>query len=714
MNRRRRFGSTILLSSLAALAVVGTGLAVGGTLLAEGSQDFNVTFTDNTKPEMGTVVVSEELKSTTLDVVFDDEGGTVAFSNDIVFEYTPAEGTNLEGKVLSLDYTATFTPDAFLTYFDVANDEGTLAVDPVATTADGVYTFTLKKDALGITLKAEQTYKAAKEALEGQAKVNLAFQVTADDEEVPPEPVEPVVTEVKLDSDALTLTAGGEAKTLTATVTVDQGEAPIVNWTIPENDSITVTGEDTNTLTITPVKAGTVDITATAGEKSAKATITVEEAVDPTPEYTSISEIKELPNDATFTGRGYFMGTNGVVYEDYNSYNGVFVADGSEYYLLYQVEADLVSSEWVVGETIIEFDGTVSNYQNTKEAKVTAIRVVEDATGLETPVIPTLNAENVFELSLDMISTKVHIVDATVTELSVGDFDNTTITFTVGANEYSLYMDSRYNDMTQIEGMKVGDTFSGYAYVGENTNTSTAQFIYLNDCEYESTIIPLETLTISGSKTVEVGSTITLTANPNAGAELGEVTWTSSNKEVATVENGVVTGLTEGTTQITAKSGEVTSEPFQVTVVAATTTEGLVADYSSNIPASISNNIYSSPLDTSSVIEVLNSGGVDIAESASTAEKLYKDSKYTGIKFSTGSAQGKMTFTTTQSFRKVVINAIAWSKDSASISVNGTSYDFVNKDGVTSEEFTFTFETESSEMNIVGTKRFVITGITLY
>ena len=146
MNRRRRFGSTILLSSLAALAVVGTGLAVGGTLLAEGSQDFNVTFTDNTKPEMGTVVVSEELKSTTLDVVFDDDGGTVAFSNDIVFEYTPAEGTNLEGKVLSLDYTATFTPYVFLTYFDVANATGTLAVDPVATTADGVYTFTLKKD----------------------------------------------------------------------------------------------------------------------------------------------------------------------------------------------------------------------------------------------------------------------------------------------------------------------------------------------------------------------------------------------------------------------------------------------------------------------------------------------------------------------------------------------------------------------------------------
>ena len=332
MNRRRRFGSTILLSSLAALAVVGTGLAVGGTLLAEGSQDFNVTFTDNTKPEMGTVVVSEELKSTTLDVVFDDEGGTVAFSNDIVFEYTPAEGTNLDGKVLSLDYTATFTPDAFLTYFDVANAAGTLAVDPVATTADGVYTFTLKKDALGITLKAEQTYKAAKEALEGQAKVNLAFQVTADDEEVPPEPVEPVVTEVKLDSDALTLTAGGEAKTLTATVTVDQGEAPIVNWTIPENDSITVTGEDTNTLTITPVKAGTVDITATAGEKSAKATITVEEAIAPEPEYVEKGKLglyQITRGEALyFTGEmdGFYFGTT----TDFSAAVDVYAYDAGE------------------------------------------------------------------------------------------------------------------------------------------------------------------------------------------------------------------------------------------------------------------------------------------------------------------------------------------------------------------------------------------------
>ena len=50
----------------------------------------------------------------------------------------------------------------------------------------------------------------------------------------------------------------------------------------------------------------------------------------------------------------------------------------------------------------------------------------------------------------------------------------------------------------------------------------------------------LETIEIDGSHSVAIGSQITLKATPNLGAELVDVVWTSSDTDVAKVENGVV------------------------------------------------------------------------------------------------------------------------------------------------------------------------------
>ena len=50
MNRRRKVGSTFLLSSLAALSIVGMGLAAS-TVLAEGETSFGIHFNDHSTPE---------------------------------------------------------------------------------------------------------------------------------------------------------------------------------------------------------------------------------------------------------------------------------------------------------------------------------------------------------------------------------------------------------------------------------------------------------------------------------------------------------------------------------------------------------------------------------------------------------------------------------------------------------------------------------------
>ena len=58
--------------------------------------------------------------------------------------------------------------------------------------------------------------------------------------------------------------------------------------------------------------------------------------------------------------------------------------------------------------------------------------------------------------------------------------------------------------------------------------------------------------------TVKAGETVTLTATKTPANSTQAITWTSSDKAVATVAKGVVTGVAAGTATITAKSGSKT------------------------------------------------------------------------------------------------------------------------------------------------------------
>lgn len=85
-------------------------------------------------------------------------------------------------------------------------------------------------------------------------------------------------------------------------------------------------------------------------------------------------------------------------------------------------------------------------------------------------------------------------------------------------------------------------------------------------------------ITITGDSSVLVGETITLTAVTS----LGTVTWTTSDAGIATVENGVVTGVSEGTVVITATAGG-KNAVHNVTVVAATSDELTLSRTSYNL-----------------------------------------------------------------------------------------------------------------------------------
>lgn len=95
-----------------------------------------------------------------------------------------------------------------------------------------------------------------------------------------------------------------------------------------------------------------------------------------------------------------------------------------------------------------------------------------------------------------------------------------------------------------------------------------------NDDDDDGDVAVTEVKIISTVTEVTVGKTITLTAEVlPAGATDKTVTWTSSDTAIATVKDGVVTGVKEGKVKITAKAGEKTAT-VEVTVKAAATSGG--------------------------------------------------------------------------------------------------------------------------------------------
>ena len=83
------------------------------------------------------------------------------------------------------------------------------------------------------------------------------------------------------------------------------------------------------------------------------------------------------------------------------------------------------------------------------------------------------------------------------------------------------------------------------------------------------TTVPVESVSISGQQQIKVGGTITLQAiiTPNNATDKN-VTWSSSNPEVATIDSktGKVTGVIDGTTTITVTTSNGKTATCQITV----------------------------------------------------------------------------------------------------------------------------------------------------
>lgn len=128
-----------------------------------------------------------------------------------------------------------------------------------------------------------------------------------------------------------------------------------------------------------------------------------------------------------------------------------------------------------------------------------------------------------------------------------------------GMSLTDIFADADGNDLTYM--VKIGKNAAvaadaNFTYTPEESGSQTLVFT-ANDGKLDSptytvnlTVLPSDLTLDKDEAEVEIGNTLTL--NATVSPETAEITWTSSDPTVATVVNGVVTPIKEGTAVITA------------------------------------------------------------------------------------------------------------------------------------------------------------------
>lgn len=359
----------------------------------------------------------------------------------------------------------------------------------------------------------------------------------------------------------LVTTANGVKVTEGVTYTIEEGS----DLASLENDVLTITGEGTIKVKATYVKDGK--------------TLTAEVTINATAlALSKLSELKSMTSGKV-KSRGYVMGHTGTPRSDYGLYDKVFVADGEDYFILYKVQPEQLTGI-KVGD-LIEFIGDISHYANgsvtTYETKNNVItKLTEADSSIVKPTATELTSKSAaFAFGQTNISKAYKINQGVVVSNTEDSSGNMTVKFTLGSNEYDLFMDSRDYDITKdpFTKLTVGAVFNA------NVFAAATNFFCPSNIEITS---QQEVLTMDKEKG-EINihgndKTLQLNATYTGGSNTNPIVWSSSAESVATVDqNGLVTGVAVGETIITAKKSETLKVQAKITVVDVNITKVTVA-----------------------------------------------------------------------------------------------------------------------------------------
>lgn len=358
----------------------------------------------------------------------------------------------------------------------------------------------------------------------------------------------------------LVTTASGVKVTEGVTYTIEEGS----DLASLENGVLTITGEGTIKVKATYVKDGK--------------TLTAEVTINATAlALSKLSELKSMTSGKV-KSRGYVMGHTGTPRSDYGLYDKVFVADGEDYFILYKVQPEQLTGI-KVGD-LIEFTGDISHYANgsvtTYETKNNVItKLTEADSSIVKPTATELTSTSAaFAFGQANISKAYKINQGVVVSNTEDSSGNMTVKFTLGSNEYDLFMDSRDYDITKDPFTKL----TAGAVFNANVFAAASNFFCPSNIEITS---QQEVLTMDKEK-AEInihGNDKTLQLNATYhGSNTDPIVWSSSAESVATVDqNGLVTGVAVGETIITAKKSETLKVQAKITVVDVNITKVTVA-----------------------------------------------------------------------------------------------------------------------------------------
>lgn len=349
----------------------------------------------------------------------------------------------------------------------------------------------------------------------------------------------------------LETTASGVKVTEGVTYTIEEGS----NLASLENGVLTITGEGTIKVKATYVKDGK--------------TLTAEVTINAT--ALTLSKLSALKSMTTgkVKSRGYVMGYTGTPRSDSGLYDKVFIADGEDYFILYKVQPEQLTGI-NVGD-LIEFTGDIQHYkQGDITTYETAHNVITKLTEADSSIVkPTAteltSSSAAFTFGQANISKAYKINQAVVISNAEDSKGNMTVKFTLGSNEYELFMDSRDYDITKdpFTKLKAGAAFNADVFAAA-TNFFCPSNIEITGKQEVLTLDKKEgEINIHGDD-----KTLQLNATYAGGTNTDPIVWSSSAESVATVDqNGLVTGVAVGETIITAKKSETLKAQAKITVV---------------------------------------------------------------------------------------------------------------------------------------------------
>lgn len=352
----------------------------------------------------------------------------------------------------------------------------------------------------------------------------------------------------------LVTTASGVKVTEGVTYTIEEGS----NLASLANGVLTITGEGTIKVKATYVKDG----------KTLTAEVTINATVLA---LSKLSELKSMDKGKKVKSRGYVMGYTETPRSksELFFYDKVFIADGEDYYILYKVLPEQLTGI-NVGD-LIEFTGYIQNYEQpdvtTYETTSNVItKLTEADSSIVKPIVPELTSSSAaFTFGQDNISKAYKINHGVVISNTKDSKGNMIVKFTLGLNEYELFINSSDYDITKDPYTKLipGAVFNANVFAAA-TNFFCPSNIEITGEQEVLTLDKKEgTINIHGND-----KTLQLNATYAGGTNTDPIVWSSSAESVATVDkNGLVTGVAVGETTITAKKSETLYAKAKITVV---------------------------------------------------------------------------------------------------------------------------------------------------